>query len=145
MEKKRLEIIVTSALIAVCILFWIKTLKGLRKESPLKKALPLAVPSEVGAGRKDFALPLKQIPVAEEADLNWGRDPFSGYEYSVGPREVNLKLSGILWDDQKPACIINDNIVGKGERVAGQTVVDIRKDKVILNDGNRDFELKLPD
>ena len=39
--------------------------------------------------------------------------------------------------------MIGDAIVRKGDKVGSNTVVDVQKDKVILNDGAKNFELKL--
>lgn len=67
------------------------------------------------------------------------RNPFS-------PRGSFLAasgLSGILWDKESPKAIINNNIVGIGDKVDGNTLVDIRQDRVILNDGTKNFELLL--
>ena len=73
---------------------------------------------------------------------SWSRDPFS-----TSPAPIKgyggLTLGGIVWDKENPMAIINDNIVKIGDKVSGNTVVDIKQDKVILNDGTKDFELKL--
>lgn len=73
---------------------------------------------------------------------SWPRDPFS-----VSPAPIKgyggLILNGIMWDKEKPAAIINDNIVKIGDKISGNAVVDIKQDRVILSDGIKDFELKL--
>lgn len=46
-----------------------------------------------------------------------------------------------MWDKEKPLAIINDAIVKIGDKVSGNIIVDIKQDKVILNDGTNDFEL----
>jgi len=74
-------------------------------------------------------------------DLEVKRDPF--YEVPVESLGVSLYLSGILWDEEVPAAIINDEIVEIGDEIAGSTVIDIKEDSVILNDGSRNFELNL--
>jgi len=48
-----------------------------------------------------------------------------------------------MWDKEKPMAIINGEIVKIGGNVSGNTVVDIKQDRAILNDGAIDFELKL--
>ncbi|MFA6217741.1 MAG: hypothetical protein WDL87_08855 [Candidatus Omnitrophota bacterium] len=52
-------------------------------------------------------------------------------------------LTGIIWDEKSPRAIIDDVVVGIGERVGGNTVVEIQKDMVILNDGATNSELRL--
>lgn len=72
--------------------------------------------------------------------LSWAIDPFSpssapikGYGW--------LTLEGIMWSKENPEAIINDNIVKIGDQIDKNTVVDIEQDRVILNDGDNDFEL----
>ncbi len=48
-----------------------------------------------------------------------------------------------MWDKEKPLTIINDEIVKIGGNVSGNIVVDIRQDRVILNAGAANFELRL--
>jgi len=54
-----------------------------------------------------------------------------------------LSLSGIIWDAQKPLALINGMTVKVGDAVGNYVIVSIEQDKVILNDGAKDFELKL--
>ena len=77
---------------------------------------------------------------AKSAYYSWNRDPFSP---SAINRAVDLELNGILWDTEAPKAIINEDIVGIGDRVRGNIIVDITQDTVILNDGLTDFELTL--
>jgi hypothetical protein len=57
--------------------------------------------------------------------------------------QSGIDLTGILWDKDKPLAIINGEIVKKGVRVNGKTIIDIKRDKVILSDGAVLSELKL--
>ena len=71
----------------------------------------------------------------------WERNPFvSGQTAST---MVGLTLNGIIWNKAKPKAMIGDAIVVKGDTVGANKVVDIQPDRVILNDGTKDFELKL--
>jgi hypothetical protein len=73
---------------------------------------------------------------------SWGRNPFSPQAAPIRASRGPI-LNGIMWDREKPMAIINDNIVKVGDRVGLNLVVDIKQDKVILNDGTHDFELRL--
>ena len=42
-----------------------------------------------------------------------------------------------------PRAIINNAIVGVGDTISGSTVVDIKKDRVIFNDGTEYFEVRI--
>lgn len=49
------------------------------------------------------------------------------------------KISGIMYDSQRPSAIINfdgtDHLVHKGDRVKGYSVIDITKDRVVMKYG----------
>ena len=59
------------------------------------------------------------------------------------PSEPVFRLDGISWDEKMPVAIINGEIVQAGSRVGPATVIEIRRDLVILNDGSADFALYL--
>lgn len=69
-----------------------------------------------------------------------GRDSFSAAPIMTFG---GVALEGILWDKERPMAIINDTIREIGDKVGINTIVDIKQDRVILNDGSKDFELKL--
>ena len=98
--------------------------------SPLA-GVPAPAPKQPGALQTGG---VKQRPPRSQY-LDWGRNPFL--------RQDILELKGILWDDQNPKAVINEDIVAVGDLVGGSLVVDIRKDRVVLYDGSSDFELHL--
>jgi hypothetical protein len=57
--------------------------------------------------------------------------------------QIDLKLSGVLWDDQIPTAIINSKVVKIGDLIQGKTVVDIEKDQVLLMEEGQIYVLKL--
>lgn len=71
----------------------------------------------------------------------WGRDPFTK-GIAIRASSENI-LEGIIWDKQLPLALIRGKTVKIGDRIGSDWVIDIQKDKVILNDGTRDRELKL--
>jgi len=55
-----------------------------------------------------------------------------------------LSLNGIIFNKDTPIAIINNAIAKEGDLVASNTtVVSIKSDSVVLNDGSKNFELKL--
>ena len=54
-----------------------------------------------------------------------------------------LALGGIVYDEKDSYALINNQLLHIGDEVNGNRVVDIQQDRVILNDGNKDIELKL--
>lgn len=79
---------------------------------------------------------------AKSAYPSWGRDPFTLPKTPVDI-SVELKLKGIMWDKDNPLTIINGKVLKRGDKIGTNTVIDIKQDRVILSDGDREFELKL--
>ena len=71
----------------------------------------------------------------------WKRSPFVDSQAASATSE--LTLNGIIWNKNKPKAMIGDAMVVKGDTVGANKVVDIQPNKVILNDGTKDFELKI--
>jgi hypothetical protein len=71
------------------------------------------------------------------------RDPFSFAWNEPRTSRDGLDLTGILWDAQKPAAVINGVFYGVGDSTDQFTVSGIREDKVLLKDRKGDFELRL--
>jgi hypothetical protein len=76
----------------------------------------------------------------ETKDLKIRRSPFSKQHLEAvsGPY-----LNGIFWDPHNPTAIINDQIVEHGSRISGYTVVEIKKDAVILMEDASKTEYRL--
>lgn len=72
----------------------------------------------------------------------WKRNPFmlKAVSYSANNEVV---LNGILWDSYSPRALINDKILGKGDKINQYTVYDIQQDKIILSDGVNNLELRM--
>ena len=73
---------------------------------------------------------------------SWKRSPFIP-KGTAGTAYSKLVLNGILASGKGFKAMIGDSVVGKGDKVEGNTVVEVKPDRVILNDGTKDFELKL--
>mgnify|MGYP001595937369 CR=1 FL=1 len=71
----------------------------------------------------------------------WKRNPFVTGQTAL--TKTKLTLNGIIWNKTKPKAVIGDAIVVKGDIIGADKVVDIQPDRVILNDGTKDFELKI--
>ncbi len=71
---------------------------------------------------------------------SWKRSPFVP---SGSPASPVLVLNGIMWDKTSPTAMIGDTIVKKGDKIGGNTVIEITPDKVVLNDGTKDIGLRL--
>jgi hypothetical protein len=72
---------------------------------------------------------------------SWRRNPF--LPSGVSGASSDLVLNGILNSGGKLKAMIGSTVVANGDKIGANTVVDIKKDRVILNDGTKDFELTL--
>jgi hypothetical protein len=48
-----------------------------------------------------------------------------------------------MWSEKNPKAMINGVVARKKDKIDSCTVVDIKRDRVFLNDGSKDFELVL--
>ena len=55
----------------------------------------------------------------------------------------DLKLKAVTLSGIKAYALINDQILERGEAIMGKRIIDIEKDKVILEQGGRQFTLFL--
>lgn len=128
-QKK--AILVVLAVISVFI--WYSSLKPFfrKKSDILPAAPPLAGSLEQRRGQRK-----------RSTYKNWGRTPFIITKTPVSDSS-RLSIGGIVYDEKDICALINDQVVHVGDQVNENRVVDIRRDRVILNDGKKDFELKL--
>ncbi|MDP3731698.1 MAG: hypothetical protein Q8R31_01530 [Candidatus Omnitrophota bacterium] len=137
MQNKKLLLLIALSIIAVFSLFYgmftpSRTERNLiTKDTAIQKTIVTEkgiISLTRGAKRSNYS--------------SWGRNPFS---ISGAPirRLGALTINGILWDKKNPLAIINEEIVKVGDKIDGNTVVGIKQDRVILNDGSKDTEFLL--
>lgn len=156
MKKKSLiELILAAILIIVLLLAVNNAIK--RSKRSARTAVKPGVGNTPPAANKitetkapQAAMPVKpqyQLQEEESQSLELKRDPFATVIPAVVKSQAaqvsSITLSGILWEENNPLAIINNKIVKVGDRVAGCNVVEIRQNSVSLNNGTKDFELKL--
>jgi hypothetical protein len=148
MDKKRLEIIITSLLILVLIFVWINTAKVLSKKSKHKaKALAVSYPADketpsTGLGQKKITPIIKENIWPEKEDIDFLRSPFSGKKYGE-EQPPDFKISGIMWDETNPQVIINGKISKAGDSIEGFIIEKIERNKVILFNARKRIELNI--
>lgn len=137
-KKQRLEIAVTAVLVAAFVIAWLHTIRAIKLKSQPKPAEVAAIPVTRGV------TPGKSTDKGF-VELGQDRDPFSGRIYSAeqGSKTIALELRGIVWDKLKPRALIGDRIVKPGDVIGKYVVTKINKESVIVNDGERDIELRL--
>jgi len=137
MDKKRLEIIITVILGIIFLVVSINAVLVAIKKTKQRNAAQVFFPRSIPIAVKS---PLTEVP---ENKPSWVRDPFSGKLYS-STSEIELHLEGILWDPEKPAAIINGEVVKIGDKLTnGSRIITIKQNAVIVNDGERNIEIKL--
>ena len=150
MDKEKKQLIITAGLILVLVIAWVNTSKVISNRKKTKQApqapaesLPAAVSvsnkAPITAAKKPL---ITQKPEVED-DSAWGRCPFSGKIFYGETKALDLKLSGILWDEDNPQAIINDEIWEEGQKVGKFKIIEILPEKVIVSDGTEKFELKI--
>lgn len=136
-DKKVIILIILGIGALISLIYGITVGPKTRKASPRLESAPTTeaisvarriVPTERKAAKTDF--------------IAWGRNPFVQKE-SPGAKVSKLVLGGIMWNVENPKAMINNEIVGIGDKVGGNTVVDIKKNSVTVNDGTEDFVLRL--
>jgi hypothetical protein len=72
------------------------------------------------------------------------RDPFTAAPIiSERNTQSGFALSGILWDKVNPLAIIDGEVVKKGDRLGNKLIEEIKRDRVVLSDGEEFIEIKL--
>jgi len=134
-NKKIIVLVILSVAAVFSLLYGIITPSKRRARSSSK---PVNIqPKKVATTAKGITLVSRRTKRSNYS--SWGRSPFILQETT----DNELALNGILWDAKNPQAVINGEIVGVGDKINKYSVVDIDKNKVILNDGTEDCELKL--
>ena len=103
----------------------------MRSGKPQKKSVvaPTAAPTKTVVPRTEE---LKERKMSTYQ--SWGRDPFA--VGSTRGLEGDLVLTGIIWEEGQPHCIINDKIAKVGQEVGGCEVLRIEKESVTVKVGD---------
>ncbi|MFA6358223.1 MAG: hypothetical protein WCY09_06125 [Candidatus Omnitrophota bacterium] len=144
MQKKDLiELGVTVILVAVMIFVFSSAIKKSHTRNAKPKVVELTglpVSPESAVNSKDlYNLLLEQANLMELK-----RDPFTAAPIVIKKNmQSGVALTGILWDKNKPLAIIDGEVVKIGQRVGDKTLIEIKRDRVILSDGETLSEVVL--
>lgn len=137
-NKKVIILIVLSICALFSIIYGLTAAPRLRSRS-LPGQDELVIREEARIAKE--AMKLERVTERTEF-AEYKKNPFiPKVKHAEAKRDVIL--NGILWDKTTPAAIINNEVVGVGDVIEGNTVVGITPNKVILNNGAGDFELTL--
>jgi len=142
-KKDKIQLGFTGCMIVVFVVIAASRMNSMKPNIPPPiEALADADSSPVSINKYDSGL-YERLEV-EANKLKFKRDPFSKPNIAQTEESVpSLHLQGIAWDKKNKTAMINDAIIENGYKIEGNTVIEIRKDRVILNDGISDFELIL--
>lgn len=134
-DKKVIILIVLGIIAAMSIVYGITS--GRSKRRPEEPAMTTGGTQQVPSqGAASFQRRAKRSQYT-----SWKRSPF--IESGLSSSSSSLTLNGIINSGKGLKASIGDAIVKKGDKIGNNTVVDIKKDRVILNDGTKNIELKL--
>jgi hypothetical protein len=148
MDKQKTQVIIIAAMLPVLAFSVISATS--RKKTKTNRPGP-SQPLTVDAGVKVFEpIPQADSNVLEtqkkHGELAWGRDPFVSDVYKSGQASSDLKLKGISYrKDNVGFAFINNEIVKKGDNIAGYEVGEVLKDRVLLKKGAQSFYLTFPE
>lgn len=136
LDDKNKKKLILGVLIIISVLVWGRNFLPVKKKLKAISRQLKTVTSHIASQH----LPKRKASLTEAKD--WGRNPFlaSGVSDSA---ISGLQLGGIISDDRERYALINDQIAHIGDLIGGYKLVGINEDGVILNDGNKDIELKL--
>lgn len=117
--------VLTAVIIISGILVFFKS--SFRKASPAANLMP-ASPSST---------PAKAEPIKEETR----QAPAPVSLPKTAPDFPNLKLSGIVYDNERPYAIVNDKVLSKGDMVEGATLIEINRESVKFIFNDKELEL----
>lgn len=132
---------------------------GPREIQPVGVALTWLLPSPSAdrtsypVGPEGSAVQVKRASVSEieEPQIAWGRrtEPFlTPFERPnafapTGQEQSRFHLSGIIWDPERPACVINETSLTPGEWIDGFQVVLLTPRAALLQKGQKEIFLPL--
>ena len=136
-DKKVVALIILTVLVAISLIYGVTASPKGRAKSAANAERQVAIAPPQSAKNV-----ISTERLAKRSQFKaWKRNPFAtGLTAST---MTELTLNGIIWNKTKPKAMIGDAMVVKGDTISGNKVVDIQPNRVILNDGTKDFELKI--
>ncbi|MDD5282162.1 MAG: hypothetical protein PHC37_06210 [Candidatus Omnitrophica bacterium] len=143
-QKDLIELGITGILVTVLIIVFVNTFRKLHRPNiAAPKVVDLVNQPSLTYNKVD-SKDLYDLLEQEAKSFDLKRDPFTAAPIiDEKNMQSGIALTGILWDKIKPLAIIDGEVVKKGDRFGNKVVVDIKRDRVILSDGQELLEIKL--
>ncbi len=134
MGLNRKSIIALSLLGILLVFVWTRAL-GPKPGSPARPSAeafaPVSAPPQT---EKPAAVPAGQ-PGWKGSPFLVDRGGLKPGTQTDGTGEAEIFLQGILWDPGAPTAILNNRVMGVGDRIGRWEVKEIQKDQVVVSDG----------
>jgi hypothetical protein len=141
-NKKLIALIILSIGAVISLIYGITTPSKIRRDIARESNVVVSR-SDEGAGTAVGRVIYTKRYREKTTFRSWGRNPFIEKGSPAAQDTPRLTLNGIVWDKESPTAIINGEIVGVGDKIGKITVVSIRKTTVTLNDGVKNFRLRI--
>ena len=137
-DKKVVALIILTVLAVISLIYGVTASPKPRSKSAVTAERQVAIASPQCAATNVISTKRRSKRSQFKA---WKRNPFAAGLTASTVKE--LTLNGIIWNKTKPKAMIGNAIVEKGDTIGANKVVDIQPDRVILNDGTKNFELRI--
>jgi hypothetical protein len=138
-DKKVIALIILTVLAVISLIYGATASPKSRAKNAAAPVGQVAIAPAQGAAAKSV---LSTERRAKRSQFKvWKRNPFAAGLTASTASE--LTLNGIIWNKARPKAMIGDAIVVEGDTIGENKVIDIQPNKVILNDGTKDFELRI--
>ncbi len=114
-----------------------------KEKTPTEKIPKVAGAEKPAPTEKEVKKQEKSIAqTMPEREEGWGEDPFVR-DFSFITEIRDLQLTAITISESRSYALINNQIVGVGDEISGKKVIEIEKDKVVVEKGGRRFTIFL--
>lgn len=136
LDRKKIELIIAGSLALIFISAAMTTFKKVGKKPRGEKPAVEKV--------KNPAAPRVDYDVLNEkfSAMEWKRDPFQIGIVRTGETSYD-SLTGIIWDENMPMAIFGERFLRGGDEVSNYKILRVKKEAVILTDGNLIYELRI--
>ncbi len=135
-------VLIGLAVVVLATLYFVFGSGGKKKVAASVTAPPPA-PPRIGAPVADVREKGERVQAVQET-MKWERDPFALPSFLLAEKKkdekqrVPLKLFAIMEGSGRRVAVIDNQVVGRGDVVAGERVVEIGKETVTLvQDGSK--------
>lgn len=137
MDKKKIQLIITSFLIIMLFSIISSNLKKSKEETYKQRF------SKISKKKASFKHANYSLLSAKFDGMRWGKNPFGPGIVKYEETGRSDSLQGILWDPVSPRVMFRGVLLKIGDNIRDYNILDIRKGSIILSQGKVIYELKV--